>query len=86
MVILFGFDSYWGGGSPLIYFSNCRSGYLPSGVPQILAVSPGQVLMVHLPSWQLPPLVLPPSPPGFLPPTRRRTPNPPTSNPSSNWL
>jgi hypothetical protein len=35
MVILFGFDNYWG--SLLIYTSNCRPSYLPSGVLQILA-------------------------------------------------
>ena len=37
MVILFDLDNYWG--------------YLPSSVPQILAVSPGHVLMVHLTLW-----------------------------------
>jgi hypothetical protein len=31
----------------------CGPGYLPSSVPQILAVSPGHVLMVHLSSFPL---------------------------------
>ena len=53
MVILFDYDSYWQ--SPLIYFSNCWPHYLPSGVSQTLAASPGLVLMVHLPSQWLPP-------------------------------
>jgi hypothetical protein len=39
VVILFGFDSYWG--SPLIYSSDCWPGYLPSSVPQMHAVSSG---------------------------------------------
>ena len=55
MVILFGFDNYWG--SPLIYSSNCWPGYLPSSVPQILAEPPDHELIVPLPSWRLlPPL------------------------------
>ena len=57
---LFGFDNYWCvWGSPLIYSSNCRPGYLPSSVPQMLAVSPGHVLMAHLLSGQLPPSLAP---------------------------
>jgi hypothetical protein len=68
MGILFGFDNYWG--SPIIYSSNCRPGYLSFIVPQTLAVSPGHVLMGPLLSWQLPP----PPPSSFLlvslPPTR----------------
>lgn len=35
MVLLFGFDSYLGGGL-LIYLSNCWIGHLPSGVPRYL--------------------------------------------------
>lgn len=62
MDILFGFDSYWGEGKQGrgggIYSSICWSGYLPSSVSQILAVSPGHVLMVHLPSGRLPLLFL----------------------------
>ena len=45
MAILFGFDDYWG--SPLIYSSNCRPGYRPSGVPQTLA------FLLALCSWVL---------------------------------
>jgi hypothetical protein len=83
MVILFGFDNYWG--SLLIYFANCRPGYLPSSVPQILAVSPGPVFMVPLFSWCSSASFssLTPSGPS---PSNQVTPNPPTSNPSSNWL
>lgn len=85
MIILFGFDNYLG--SPLIYSYNCWPGYyFPSGVPQIRAVSPGQVLRVPLPSWRLPPpfsffLFFP-----GLSSFNQVTPNPPTSNPSNNWL
>jgi len=57
MIILFGFDNYWGGSS-LIHSSNCWPGYLPSGVAQILAVFPGHVLTVHFSSWWLPLLFL----------------------------
>lgn len=56
MVIRFGLDNYRG--SPLVYYYNCWPGYIPGGGPQILAVSPGQGLMVHLPSWLLPLLSL----------------------------
>ena len=49
MVILFGFDNYWG--SLLIYSSNCWPGHLGIGVPQTLTVFPNHVHMVPLPSW-----------------------------------
>jgi len=57
MVILFGFDSYGGGGRvpALIYFSNCLATTpVVHPAPKILAVSPGHVFMVPLPSWWLP--------------------------------
>ena len=73
VVILFGFDNYWG--SPLIYFSNCWPGYLPSGGPQILAVSPGHVLMACVPLWQL---LISPSPHSLLSPMLNQVTQKPT--------
>ena len=48
MVTLFGFDNYQGGITSNYSF-NYWPGYLPRAVSQILAVSPGHVLMVPLP-------------------------------------
>lgn len=76
MLILLGFDNYWG--LTPIYSSNCCPGYLPRSEPQILAVSPGHMLMVPLPSWWLPPSL-----PG-LSSSNQVIPKPPTSNPSRN--
>ena len=83
MVILSGFDRYWG--SPLICFSSCWPGYIPSAVPQIPAVSPGHVLVVHLPSWRFL-LSLPCSSSFSLSLPQLDNSKPPTSHPSSNWL
>lgn len=74
MAILFGFDNYYGVTPNLLFC--CWPGYLPSGEPQMLAICPGQLLMVHLP------LTLPN--PHLS--SNQVTPSPPTSNPSSNWL
>jgi hypothetical protein len=84
MVILFGFDNSWG--SPLICSSNCRPGYLASTAPQILAVSPGLVLLAPLPSLLLPPPLSFLHFPSHLSSSNQITPNSLTSNPSSNWL
>lgn len=78
MVIVFGFDNYWG--LLLIYSSNCSLGYQYT---QILAFSPDHVLMIHLFSCFLlssPLFLFPPA----LSSSNQVTPNPPTSNPSSN--
>lgn len=60
MVILFSFDNYYGI-TPNLFFC-CWPVYLHSGVPQILAVSPGHGFIVHLPprAPQAPSLLLKP--------------------------
>lgn len=67
--------------------SNCLLGYVPSIVLKMLAVSSGHVLIVRFPLWQLIPVFsLLPSSPSALSSSNLVTPNPHTSNPSSNWL
>lgn len=71
VVVLFGFDNYWE--LLLICSSKCWPGYLPSGAPQILAVSPGHVIREPLFSRSLLPLPcgLSSPPLTFPPPTRK---------------
>lgn len=87
MVILFRFGNYWEVTPKLLFW--LMLWILPRGVPQVVAVSPSHVLMLHHPSWWFPPLVLTPSPPGLISFLSLLHPWPghsPTSKPSSNWL